>query len=168
MSRHEKLNRRRRAFYDAICRGSTLAEAVESFAEKYHVTQSCLRKDWEVRATWGCISPIDTSSALTDAVSKVETLRSMLWKKATNSETDRDQIRALTALVNIEFKTIEVLQSLGFVSNVMPQHKISPEAIEVMHTFIVEIAGEDDVEAQKGLVRKLMKAQHDGRYPESL
>lgn len=162
-----RLDKRRADFYHAICTGLPLSKAISTFAEQYGVTEEAIRKDYEKHDKWDCVTVIDASSAVTDAFAELELIRERLWIKATTAPNDTDQIRALSKLANIRFRILETLQSLGVITNVAPQKALSPEEIDLLYRFVVEVAGED-VGEQKDLVRKLMAAQHDGRWPESL
>ena len=164
----EHLNKRRADFYRALSTGMPLAEAVTTFAQQYGVTEDALYKDFQHHDKWECVTVVDASTAVMDAFAELEQVRSRLWDEAKNATRPSDRIKALSKLANIRFRILETLQSLGVIVNVeSSQRTLSPEAIDALYRFVVDVAG-DGIGEQKDLVRKLMEAQHDGRWPESL
>jgi hypothetical protein len=112
----KRLTKRRKDLYNAIARGMTERKAIETIAKQYKTTEEAIYKDWQHRDKWGDIIPqIDKKNALQDVLNELDELRSRLYDKAANSKSDRDQIRALSILVDMKFKSLEALKELGFV-----------------------------------------------------
>jgi hypothetical protein len=155
-----RLNKRRRDFYDAMMKGSTLREAVATFAERYHVSKKALYMDWQHHAEWQCVPGLDVTTAVQDSVNRIDEVKSMLWDKALNAVSDRDQINAMFKIADIEFRSIAMLQSLGVVKLVEAEQPITHAQIDALYELVVAAAG-PNLRDQKDLMRKMMamKAQ---------
>ncbi len=158
----KRLTKRRKDLYNAVAQGMTERKAIETIAKQYKTTEEAIYKDWQHRDKWGDTIPqIDTKSALQDALNKIDELRAKLWDKANNAESDGDRIRALSKLVDMEYKNIETYRSLGLMHTAPAQspYEFFDEDIERLHEIVKRVAG-PDIEAQENVIEILLEAQH--------
>ncbi len=94
--------KRRVEMLDDITKGFHLSMVVPQLAEKYHVSEVCLYKDWERRGQWiPVLMGLDKFAEFTDVIeSKLNAVQRAAWSLYLRADNDSARVGALKVVLD--------------------------------------------------------------------
>lgn len=152
MATRNEITKRRTEFYLMMAHGARLNEAVSLINEKYGVTKHQLYLDWTNRLSWGIdlVEPLDPETTINDALFRLTELRRRLWsivdEQGQFKDTHvgiKDKLKSIIALIDLEFRLLEMAQSVGTINKAPIRIDIEERSAQV-HDRIMELCGDDE------------------------
>jgi hypothetical protein len=152
MATRTEITQRRTEFYLVMAHGARLNEAVKIISEKYGVTSHQLYLDWNNRLSWGIdlVEPLDPETTINDALFRLTELRRRLWMiiddqgaYKDNHAGVKDKLKSIIALIDLEFRLLEMAQSVGAINKAPIRIDIEERSAQV-HDRIAELCGDDE------------------------